>query len=104
MTTKPGAIITCLYKRTPELTFDLDYFRAVHVPLARKYWDSRGLIKAYWAIPTDESEFAFVLTMYWTSLEAWQEAGKVTEEMEGIAADVPKFTNGKATFVAGKVL
>jgi len=104
MSTKPGAIITIIYKRTPELKFDYDYYRTVHIPLAAKFWNSRGLIEAHLAVPTEDSEFSYALTMYWTSLDAWQEANKVAEEMEQLAADVPKFTNEMPMFVVGKVV
>lgn len=104
MSTKPGAIITILYKRAPDLKFDTDYFQSVHVPLGTKYWSSRGLMEGYSTVPTEESEFAFMFTMYWKSLEAWQEAHQVAEEVGEIMADVPNFTNGTPTIVVGKVL
>ncbi|KAF2678569.1 hypothetical protein K458DRAFT_316707 [Lentithecium fluviatile CBS 122367] len=102
--TKPGAIITVLYKRTPDLKFDLGYFQTTHVPLASKFWLPRGLMEAHAVIPTAESEFAFAMTMYWKSLEAWEDAMKVKEEMEVIRGDVGQFTNGAPLFVVGKVL
>jgi uncharacterized protein (TIGR02118 family) len=104
MSTKPGAIVTALYKRTPDLKFDYDYYQTKHVPLAGKFWAPRGLTEAYSTTPTEDSEFVLSLTMFWTSLDAWKEANQVADEMEEIFADVPNFTNGKPMFVVGKVL
>jgi hypothetical protein len=101
---KAGAIITVHHKRKPDLTFDNDYLQNTHIPLAAKFWEPRGLLEAYSSFPTEDSEYAYTLTMFWKSLQAWEEATKVQEEMALIIADVAKFTNGEAVFVVGKVV
>lgn len=104
MASKPGTVITVLYKRTPDLKFDMDYYQNSHLHLARRMWGPRGLLADYSVLPSEDADFAFSLTMFWTSLSAWEEANKVDEEMKEIMSDVPNFTNGDPNFVVGKLI
>jgi uncharacterized protein (TIGR02118 family) len=103
-TTTPGLIVTILWPRTADLSFDLHYYTQTHVPLAQKLWASRGCIASYVSEPGPESEYAYTSTLLWESAEAFAAAREVEEEMKQIMEDVPNFTNGTPVFVAGKVV
>jgi uncharacterized protein (TIGR02118 family) len=103
-TTTPGLIVTILWPRTADLSFDLHYYTHTHVPLARKLWAPRGCIASYVSEPGPESEYAYTSTLLWESAEAFAAAREVEEEMKQIMEDVPNFTNGAPVFVAGKVV
>jgi uncharacterized protein (TIGR02118 family) len=103
-TTTPGLIVTILWPRTADLSFDLHYYTQTHVPLAQKLWASRGCIASYVSEPGPESEYAYTSTLLWESAEAFAAAREVEEEMKQIMEVVPNFTNGTPVFVAGKVV
>jgi uncharacterized protein (TIGR02118 family) len=102
--TTPGFIVTILWPRTADLSFDLHYYMHTHVPLARKFWAARGCFASYVSEPGPESEYAYTSTLLWESAEAFAAARESEEEMREIMEDVPKFTNGTPVFVAGKVV
>jgi uncharacterized protein (TIGR02118 family) len=102
--TTPGLIVMILWPRTADLSFDLHYYTHTHVPLARKFWATRGCFASYVSAPGPESEYAYTSTLLWESAEAFAAAREAEEEMREIMEDVPKFTNGTPVFVAGKVV
>jgi uncharacterized protein (TIGR02118 family) len=104
MSSTPGLIITILWPRTSDLSFDLEYYTNVHIPLAQKLWTPRGCFASYVTQPGPESEFAYTSTLLWESAEAFAAAHANEAEMKEIMEDVPKFTNGTPVFVVGKVV
>lgn len=104
MSAKPGALITVLYKRSPDLKFDLDYWLHNHVPFATKLWLPEGLIDGTASLPTEDSEFYISMTLRWTSLEDWEKASKNEETTGKIQDDVKNFANAEALFIVGKII
>lgn len=104
MSIKPGVIITVLYKRTPDLKFDLSYYLSHHIPLATKFWEPHGIIDATTAEPTPDSEYAYAITIQWKDMAGWEAASKDKEAMKTIMNDVPNFTNGQPIFIVSKVV
>lgn len=103
-TTKPGLIITILYRQSSNLTFNLDYYLTHHIPLTVKYWTPHGLLDTHVAKATRESEFAYAITMAWKDEAHWNDAKDTVNEMEEIMGDVKNFTNAEPVFVVGKVV
>jgi hypothetical protein len=100
----PRQINTALYARTSNFTFDLTYYFNTHVPLVHNYWKPHGLIDAYIAEASPDSQFAYVVTMIWKDGESWEHAKGQEKEMTEIQADVGNFTNGVPEFVEGRIV
>jgi hypothetical protein len=103
-TAKPGFITTVLYRQSPTLTFNLDYYLTHHIPMVDKYWTPHGLLDTQVAKVTGESEFAYAITMTWNDEASWNSAKGTVDEMREIMGDVQKFTNAEALFVLGRVI
>jgi uncharacterized protein (TIGR02118 family) len=96
-------IVTVLYKRTPDLWFNMDYYLADHMTLAKDIWTKHGLLHCSVCKPTEDSEFAVKTMMMWKDEAAWKAA--LEDEGTGeIMEDVKKVTNGTPTFVVAEVV
>jgi hypothetical protein len=104
MTPKPGALVTVLYRRTPDLIFNTGYYLSTHIPLLTGKWTTYGLLNTIFCEATSESEFSYQLIMAWGNLEEYDNAMKDEEVLEILMGDVRNFTNGTPSFVVGKVL
>ena len=99
-----GAVVTILYKRTPDFKFDLDYFLNKHVPLVKEAWKPHGLLGATVTEATPDSEYAYINAIKFKALDGWQAVLADQEKLGPLMADIPKFTNAEPVFVVGKVV
>ncbi|KAH8696908.1 hypothetical protein GQ44DRAFT_718703 [Phaeosphaeriaceae sp. PMI808] len=97
-------VITILYKRAPDLTFDVAYFLNTHIPMAKKEWEKHGLLGGTIVEVSGESEYAYINEIRFKTLEGWQQAFSDQEKIGPLMADVSNFTNAKPDFVVGKVI
>ncbi|KAF2726924.1 hypothetical protein EJ04DRAFT_479844, partial [Polyplosphaeria fusca] len=104
MSMPPGAIITALYPRKPDLTFDTEYYISHHIPLFTKLWRPYGAQDVYFTEAQPGSEYAYCVTLHFRDIEGWERAVGNEEEMGEIVGDVKNFTNGEAVFVVGRVV
>lgn len=104
MSSKPGAIVTVLYRRTSDLTFNAAYYLSTHIPLFIEKWIPHGLLDATLCEATADSEFAYTVVTEWKDVEGFSTALKDEQELKIIMDDVPNFTNGAPIFVVGKIL
>jgi hypothetical protein len=93
-----------LYKRTPDLKFNLAYYLSHHIPLCLKYWKPYGVLDCRVVEADAKSEYAYVVTMMWEDEAGWIKANAQKEEMADIMGDVGRFTNGVPKFVVGRVV
>ncbi|KAF2652210.1 hypothetical protein K491DRAFT_605343 [Lophiostoma macrostomum CBS 122681] len=101
--TQPGALVTVLYKRTPDLKFDMDYYRDKHIPFAKSIWTKHGLLRVDITEPESDTEFAVKTVMAWKDLDAWK-AALADAETKGIMGDVERVTNAPPIFVPAKIV
>jgi hypothetical protein len=101
--TKVGAIVTGLYRRSPSLHFDLDYYVSSHIPFTTKLWAPHGLLKAHVLELRPDSGFAIKVILEWKDEESWDAALK-DEETKKIMDDIKNFTNAEPLFIVGKVV
>ncbi len=104
MPSKPGAIVTVLYRRTSDLTFNTAYYISTHIPLFTEKWRPYGLLDVTLCEATADSEFAYTVVTEWKDAEGFSTALKDEQESKTIMDDVPNFTNGAPSFVIGKIL
>lgn len=104
MAPKTGALVTVLYRRTPDLAFNTAYYLSIHIPLLSEKWTTYGMLNTVFCEATSNSEFAYQLIMEWGDLEKYETAMKDEEVLEILMGDVRNFTNGTPIFVVGKVL
>ncbi|KAI7775645.1 hypothetical protein LA080_006483 [Diaporthe eres] len=100
----PSALVTVVYPSQPDAKFDLDYYNTKHIGLVTEKWGKLGL-QQYWVADLRPSNgpYAIQCTMLWESLEAFQKAA-ASEDSAAVFADVPNFTNLKATVLSGGVV
>lgn len=100
----PSALVTVVYPSQPDATFDLDYYNTKHMGLVTEKWGKAGL-QQYWVVDLRPSNGPYIIqcTMLWESLEAFQKAAGAPDSGE-VFADVPNFTNTKATLLSGGVV
>lgn len=101
---KIGFTSTVLYRRTPNLTFNLDYYLAHHIPLCLRLWKPHGVIDCRVVEANPDQEYAYVVTMMWEDESQYKKAFAQEAEMAEIMGDVGKFTNGEPVFVVGRVV
>ncbi|KAH7384186.1 hypothetical protein DE146DRAFT_759977 [Phaeosphaeria sp. MPI-PUGE-AT-0046c] len=95
---------TVLYRRTPSLEFNLEYYLAHHIPLCMRLWKPHGVLDCRVVETEPDQEYAYVVTMMWGDESQYKKAFSQKEEMKEIMGDVGKFTNGEPTFVVGRVV
>ncbi|KAF2646366.1 hypothetical protein P280DRAFT_464607, partial [Massarina eburnea CBS 473.64] len=75
--------VSIIYKRTPDLKLDLDYYLSTHLPLAVKHWEQYGIIDITCSeISGDESEFSYSITLRWPDLDSWSRASTDSEVLQ----------------------
>ncbi|OAL05482.1 hypothetical protein IQ06DRAFT_69090 [Phaeosphaeriaceae sp. SRC1lsM3a] len=95
---------TVLYKRTPDLKFDLDYYLAHHIPLCLRLWKPRGVLDCRVVEAAPDQEYAYICTMMWGDESEFKTAFAQEDEIKEIMGDVGNYTNGKPITVAGRVV
>ena len=101
------AIVTILYPVPTDCsakTFDLEYYKAIHMPLVWKSWHPKGL-QSYQIIRlAPETGFLMECLLTWESVEAFEKA-KLSEEAAQIMRDIVNFAAvPPSIFVAGEVV
>lgn len=89
------------YARSPTLEFNYSHYISTHMPLCNKKWAKYGLKSWDMVEMTQESPYALMCFMRWTSLDAYQKA--MQEEGAEIMADVKNFTNIRPVALKGGV-
>lgn len=91
------ASITVLFPNEADAKYDINYYKAHHMPLIEKLWGHDGITS--WSVTTlkpgpDGSEPAFVFgsVVNWASAEAIK-AAFAHESAPQIMQDVPNFSN-----------
>jgi hypothetical protein len=97
-------VITILYKRTPDFTFDMDYFLQKHIPSCEKAWASHGLLGATVTEAAADSAYTVINSIRFKTMEGWQNATSDTEQIGLLMADIANFTNQTPEFVVGTVV
>lgn len=100
---KPKAIVTCLYRRVPDFTFDMNYYLTSHIPTTTKLWTQYGLQKATVIELNSDSEYAINVIMEWKDTEGWDAAMK-GDEVKTLVDDVKNFTNSEGLFLVGNIV
>jgi hypothetical protein len=103
-TTKSTFTSTVLYLRSPNLTFNLEYYLNYHIPLCLKYWEPHGVIEARVVEADADQAYAYVVTMMWKDKAGWEKAKSQTEEIADIMGDVKEFINAEPVFVVGQIV
>ena len=101
--TKPAAIITCLYPRLANLTFNLPYYLTSHLPLTTQLWSPHGLLNTTVCELTPDSEHAYMVVLEFKDLAGW-DAAQNDGESKRLVDDVGNFTNSRPRFVVGRVV
>jgi uncharacterized protein (TIGR02118 family) len=87
------------YPVTPDVTFNLNYYRDIHVPLVKRVLSSLGMVRGEWdevlSHPASggPAKFHVVSVQYWESLEAMERA-YASPETRPVAEDVKQFYSG----------
>ncbi|PVH93548.1 hypothetical protein DM02DRAFT_619208 [Periconia macrospinosa] len=102
-TAKPAVIITCLYPRVPEFSFNTDYYLSTHIPLAKELWGPLGMGRVSVAEVTGSPDYAYKITIEFKDLESWETALE-DESTRRLGDDGKNFTNSKPVFIAGNVI
>lgn len=96
-----SAIVMITYARSPDLKFDHSHYFSTHMPLCNQKWAKHGFQSWDVVEMSDDSPYAFMCVMRWTSMEAYQKAMK--EDGAEIMADVKNFTNVRPVALRGNV-
>ncbi|KAH6638161.1 hypothetical protein C7974DRAFT_155450 [Boeremia exigua] len=97
-----GALAIVLYPRKDGATFDLDYYHATHMPLAKETWTKHGL-KSFTVVQlSPENQYSIAATLNFESQEA---LGKALADpaTKAVMDDVPNFSSEKPVIVAGNI-
>lgn len=99
--------ITVLFPNEADAKYDINYYKAQHMPLIQKLWGRFGITS--WSVTTftpgpDGSAPAFIFgsVVNWSSAEAIKTAF-ADESVQQIMQDVPNFSNKHPTFLFGDV-
>jgi uncharacterized protein (TIGR02118 family) len=100
-------VVSVLYPKTAESTFDYDYYSATHVPLVRARWEPLGLERADFFGGTstlDGSAAPYEVTamLHFSNEDALQKA-LATHGAE-VVGDIPNFTNVQPLIQTNRVL
>lgn len=99
---KSKAIVTCLYRRVPQFSFNMDYYLSSHIPTTTKLWTQYGLQKTTVVELSPDSEYAINVIMEWKDNEGW-DAAMVGNEVKTLTDDIKNFTNSEPLFLVGKI-
>lgn len=103
MSSTSKVIVTFLYPRSPNLTFDMDYYLKHHIIMAKEAWTKHGMITCEVSEIEGDSEVAVLVVTTWKDMDAWK-AAQQDEATASIGADTVNFTNAQATILVGKVV
>ncbi len=96
--------LTVLYGH-PQNPAEFDrYYEQVHTPLALKFPGLKGLTidRPKSLNPQEQSPYHLIANLYWSDMQAFQEALHSPEGQAG-AADVANFATGGATLLVNEV-
>jgi uncharacterized protein (TIGR02118 family) len=105
---KEGSIkVSVLYPNSEEITFDMDYYKNNHLPMAGELLGKAviglTLEKGLGGGAPDSKPTYFVMTnLYFESVESFQNA--FGPNAEKIMGDIPNFTNSEPVIQISKVL
>lgn len=96
--------LTVLYGQPQDPAAFDRYYEQVHTPLALKFPGLKGLTieRPNSLNPHEPSPYYLIASLYWSDMQAFQEALQSPEGQAG-AADVPNFATGGATLLVGEV-
>ncbi|PKX89645.1 uncharacterized protein P174DRAFT_507321 [Aspergillus novofumigatus IBT 16806] len=105
---KMSATLTVLYPNEAGATYDLQYYKDVHMPLMQKHWTKYGLKR--WTIPkflsnVDGSPLPFIFYAV-VELESAEQLAKALADAAGeeMANDVKNYTSIKPILLVGEHL
>jgi uncharacterized protein (TIGR02118 family) len=96
--------LTVLYGQ-PQDPAEFDrYYEQVHTPIALKMPGLRGITidRPKSLDPREQSPYCLIANLYWSDMQAVQEALQ-SSEGQAAAADVPNFATGGATLLVGEM-
>lgn len=103
-----SATLTILYPNEPSTTFDLDYYKNIHMPLVQKHWAKYGLKR--WSIckflsSTDGLPLPYVCYGV-IELESADrlEAALADIAMDAMISDVKNYTGIQPVMLLGEVV
>ncbi|KAI9665576.1 MAG: hypothetical protein M1831_001719 [Alyxoria varia] len=111
-----AATVTVLYPNKPDLTFDLDYYKDKHMPIAKKFFEYTSHtitqlvhLDPSTKTPKPDSEgqtnpYAIQVVMHFDKLEDFQAKRQDAAGMGEVLGDVGNFTNGEPVFLVGEVV
>lgn len=101
-------IITVLYPNKDDITFDMKYYREVHLPLAEKLWKPMGMLK--WELidvgPSHDGQkqqYRVICVLTFKDRESWTAAAMMPGVAE-VMDDVPNFCNYEPIFIGGQLI
>lgn len=87
------ASIVVTYPRSPDSTFDADYYAKTHVPLARKHWEPYGMTGAEILFPVDDDQPYAAMVILRFADQAAIDKAMTSPGTPEVMGDVPNFTN-----------
>lgn len=99
---------TVLYPNDDDITFDMDYYLATHMPLVQEKFGKHGLKK--WEVlqygpggDGSKPKYAVGATLIFDSPE---DLGKAlgSEDAKPVFGDIPNFTNKQPVFMGGNLI
>lgn len=97
------ATVTVLYPAKEGATFDMDYYKAKHMPLAAARWGPFGMKDFQISdLRHTEQPYSVQATLHWDSLEGFQKG--VAEHGPEIMADVKAFSSEHPILLTGNVV
>jgi uncharacterized protein (TIGR02118 family) len=97
-----GAQVIVLYPRKDGAKFDLDYYHATHMPLAKKTWSSHGLKSFSVTQLSPDNQYSIAAILEFDSQESIGRAMADPSTKE-VMDDVPNFSSEKPVIVAGNI-
>ena len=85
------AVVSILYPREADATFDFDYYMSTHMPLVSKLWTKHGMTG--WRVCKLDSDLLCIVhaLMHWESMDNFKAA--ITNYLEEVMADMKDYTN-----------
>lgn len=100
--------VSVLYPNKDDVTFDMKYYLATHMPLVERSWKPEGLLK--WDVieysqEADGSQGPYIVAAHltWKDEESFNVASKGSAA-PAIFEDIPKFCNHSPSFAKGKIV
>ncbi len=100
-------IVSVLYPKTKDSTFDFEYYLKTHIPLVKSRWSEMGLtsvnlIQGTAAIDGGTPSYELIGQLMFDSIESLQNA--LSRHGNEILGDIPNFTNVQPIIQTGKAL